>query len=130
MGPEAMPAPHKKNHDRKNTAKIVRKLYKSGALDEDRISSELASGNRAFVTHALALMAEMPPSVVLRIADSRSAKAMTALAWKAGLKMRFAIRLQARFANVLPREVLLAKDGVDYPLSEQDMTWQLDFYVA
>ena len=52
------------------------------------------------------------------------------MAWKAGLKMRFAIKLQARFGNVPPRELLQAKDGVDYPLSEDDMTWQLDFYAG
>ena len=91
---------------------------------------ELLSGNRAFITHALALMAGMPPALVTRIADARSAKAITAMAWKAGLKMRFAIKLQARFGNVPPREILQAKDGVDYPLSEDDMTWQLDFYAG
>ena len=111
-------------------AEIVQILHASGELDDERLDMELLSGNRAFITHALALMAGMPPALVTRIADARSAKAVTAMAWKAGLKMRFAIKLQARFGNVPPREILQAKDGVDYPLSEDDMTWQLDFYAG
>ncbi|MFB3054890.1 MAG: DUF2336 domain-containing protein [Alphaproteobacteria bacterium] len=109
---------------------IVQRLHASGKLDDERLDMELLSGNRAFITHALSLMAGIPPALVTRIADARSAKAITALAWKAGLKMRFAIKLQARFGNVPPREILQAKDGVDYPLSEDDMTWQLDFYAG
>jgi uncharacterized protein (DUF2336 family) len=116
--------------DHGHTAEYVQKLYVSGELDDERLDIELCSGNRAFIIHALALMAGMPPALVTRIADARSAKAITALAWKAGLKMDFAIKLQARFGNVLPREILQAKDGVDYPLSEDDMAWQLDFYVG
>ncbi|MCZ6496840.1 MAG: DUF2336 domain-containing protein [Alphaproteobacteria bacterium] len=111
-------------------AEIVQRLYASGKLDDGRLDMELLSGNRAFITHALSLMAGIPPALVTRIADARSAKAITAMAWKAGLKMRFAIKLQARFGNVPPREILQAKDGVDYPLSEDDMTWQLDFYAG
>ncbi|MCZ6610194.1 MAG: DUF2336 domain-containing protein [Alphaproteobacteria bacterium] len=111
-------------------AEIVQRLHASGKLDDERLDMELLSGNRAFITHALSLMAGIPPALVTRIADARSAKAITAMAWKAGLKMRFAIKLQARFGNVPPREILQAKDGVDYPLSEDDMTWQLDFYAG
>jgi hypothetical protein len=66
--------------------------------------------------------------VVLRIVSARSAKAVTALSWKAGLSMRFAIKLQARFANVPMREVLQAKNGLEYPMSEQDMGWQIDLF--
>ncbi|MDH3240946.1 MAG: DUF2336 domain-containing protein [Alphaproteobacteria bacterium] len=116
--------------DRGHTAEYVQKLYTSGTLNEAKLEEQLSSGNRAFVVHALALMAGMPPSLVTRIVDARSAKAITSLAWKAGLRMRFAIKLQARLANVPPREILQAKDGVDFPLSEEDMTWQLDFYAG
>jgi uncharacterized protein (DUF2336 family) len=116
--------------DRGHTAEYVRNLYDSGQLDDERLDIELRSGNRGFMIHALALLAGMPPATVTRIADARSAKAITALAWKAGLTMRFAITLQARFGNVPAREILQAKDGIDYPLSEDDMVWQLDFYVG
>jgi uncharacterized protein (DUF2336 family) len=119
-----------KTVDRGHTAEYVQSLYDGGKLDAERLDIELRSGNRGFIIHALALMAGMPPAMVTRIADARSAKAMTALAWKAGLTMRFSIMLQARLGNVPTREILQAKDGIDYPLSEDDMVWQLDFYAG
>ncbi len=114
--------------DSARVADEVRHLFEAGALDDARLDDELVSGNRAFVTHALALRAGLPAAVVARIAAARSAKAVTALAWKAGLTMRFAVKLQSRFAGVPPPEMLQAKDGIDYPLGEDDMRWQLDFY--
>lgn len=108
----------------------VRRLHKDGQLDDGRISSELTSGNRVFVTEALAVKSGLPAAVVERIAAARSAKAMTALAWKAGFSMRFAIKLQSRYANVPSAELLHARDGFDFPMSEDDMTWQLDFYAS
>ena len=116
--------------DRGHTAEYVQNLYEGGQLNDERLDIELRSGNRGFIIHALALMAGIPPATVTRIADARSAKAITALAWKAGLTMRFAITLQARFGNVPTREILQAKDGIDYPLAEEDMVWQLDFYAG
>ena len=65
-----------------------------------------------------------------RIAAARSAKAMTALAWKAGFSMRFAVKLQSRYANVPSGELLHPRDGFDYPMSEEDMTWQIGFYAS
>lgn len=111
-------------------AQYVHRLYAGGQLTEERIGKELTTGNRDFVSHALALKAGLPPTVVTRIAAAGSAKAMTALSWKAGLGMRFAIQLQARFAGVPSREILQARDGIDYPLSEEDMKWQLDFFAG
>lgn len=108
----------------------VEKLFREGKLNDTRIGAEMTSGNRAFVSRALALKAEIPDAVVERIAAARSAKAITALAWKAGFSMRFAVKLQARFGNVASGEILQPRDGFDYPMSEADMTWQLDFYAS
>jgi uncharacterized protein (DUF2336 family) len=108
----------------------VEKLFREGKLNDTRIGAEMTSGNRAFVSRALALKAELPDAVVERIAAARSAKAITALAWKAGFSMRFAVKLQARFGNVPSSEMLHPRDGFDYPMSEEDMTWQLDFYAS
>ena len=57
-----------------------------------------------------------------------SSKGITALAWNAGLGMRTAVQLQLRLARVPPAKILQARTGVDYPLSEDEMNWQLDFF--
>ena len=36
-------------------------------------------------------------------------------------------RLQGKLAKIPPRNVMLARGGTDYPLSDEELEWQLDF---
>ena len=110
------------------TLQTVRQLHTIGELDEDCVAEALGTGNHEFVTLALALKSGIPKHVVERVSSAQSAKGVTALAWKAGFSMRFAVQLQTRFAHVSISEVLNAKDGVDYPLSKDEMEWLIDFF--
>jgi uncharacterized protein (DUF2336 family) len=106
----------------------VQKLHAAGMLDEDAIDAALGLGNEEFVALALALKASVPLTMVSRVIAAHSAKGITALAWKAGLGMRFAIKLQTRVARVTPADVLNAKDGTDYPLTADEMNWLINFF--
>lgn len=109
-------------------AQYVQKLHAAGKLDEDTIDEALGAGSEEFVALALALKAGVPLTMVSRVIAAHSAKGITALAWKAGLGMRFAIKLQTRVARVTPADVLNAKDGTDYPLTPDEMTWLINFF--
>jgi uncharacterized protein (DUF2336 family) len=104
------------------------RLMRAGQLNDEVVSLALASGEREFVTAALALRAGLSSSVARRIVRSKSAKAVTALAWKGKFPMRFAIELQSRLAGISPIVMLYARGGVDYPLSAQEMAWHLELY--
>lgn len=106
----------------------AKQMHAAGKLDEDALSQALLSGERSFVAAGLALMASLPAGVVDKIVESRSAKGVTALVWKAGLDMRFALQAQIRLAGIAPNATLNARDGTDFPLSEKDMRWQLEFF--
>ena len=106
----------------------ARKLKADGKLDEEALSNALLRGRRSLVRAGLALLADLPEAVVDKIVESRSAKGMTALAWKAETSMRFAVQLQIRLAGIAPNAVLNARGGVDYPLSDDDLTWQIEFF--
>ncbi len=112
------------------TIQVVRQLHADDKLDEDRVAEALGTGNREFVTLALALKSGVPKRVVERVSSAQSAKGVTALAWKAGFSMRFAVQLQTRFVHVGIGEVLNAKDGVDYPLSKDEMEWLIEFFAT
>ena len=112
------------------TLQTVRQLHADDKLDEDRVAEALGTGNHDFVTLALALKSGVPKRVVDRVSSAQSAKGITALAWKAGFSMRFAVQLQTRFAHVGIGEVLNAKDGVDYPLSKDEMEWMIEFFAT
>lgn len=99
-----------------------------GKLNEDSLSAALAEGDQACILEGLAILAGVPRTTVARVRAARSAKGITALTWKAGLPMRFAVRLQARFAGVAPDEIINARDGIDYPLTPDEMEWMLGFF--
>ena len=77
---------------------------------------------------ALAALASVQPETVRKILQFKSAKPITALVWKAKLSMRVAFRIQ-RFVMKLPAsELLPARDGVRFPLSDDEMRWHLSYF--
>lgn len=105
-------------------------LHATGKLDEQMVLDGLGKGDRSFVSAALAELSDLPPEVVQKIASMQSAKGVTALAWKAGLGMRAAVQLQLRLARIAPAKILHPKNGVDFPLTTEEMTWQLEFFAG
>jgi uncharacterized protein (DUF2336 family) len=108
----------------------AKRMHAEGTLTETVIANALGASDTVFVIAALAVLSTMPVEVVRKIVTTQSAKGMTALAWKAGLSMRFAVQLQVRLARVAPGDVLHPKRGTDYPLKISDMKWQLDFFAS
>lgn len=106
----------------------VQRENADGRLDEAAVSDALAWDDLEFVTHALALRARVPAAAVEAVLKADSPRAVTALAWKAGLSMRTAIQIQLKAAGIPPRRTLAAKGGTDYPLSEVEMLWHLELF--
>ena len=111
-----------------DTEERVKQLLRSRSLNDEALSRALNSGDRDLVRHGLAALAEVPVKMVDHVLAAHSAKGVTALAWKAGCTMRFATQLQLRLGGLAPAQVLKARDGTDYPLSADEMNWQLDFF--
>jgi uncharacterized protein (DUF2336 family) len=107
-------------------AERARKQFEAGRLDEDAIVEAVEAGRREFVLHALSLMSGLDIAAIDRLLRTRQPKAVVSLAWKAGLSMRFAIRLQLRLARIPPQQALQARNGTDFPLSREEMQWRLD----
>ena len=107
--------------------KRVRQMYLNDELTEHEISSALATGGREFVIYAIALKSKTPVEVVSRAISMRSGKAIVALCWKADLSMRLATRVQMHLAHIPPSDVLRASASDDFPLSHDEMRWQLEF---
>jgi hypothetical protein len=101
-----------------------------GRLDEDALVQALGHAEvvRALVREALVLRSGIDQTTVDRILAAGSAKGITALAWKADPGMRVAAQLQLRLGGIAPGAVLRSRDGIDYPLTPEEMDWQLDFF--
>ena len=95
---------------------------------EEQVWDALSWGDHGFVRKALARLARLPAGTVAHILETQSPRAVTALAWRAGLSMRCARQLQVKGAGIHPRQALNARMGTEYPLSEAEMRWQLEFF--
>ncbi|MBI4184624.1 MAG: DUF2336 domain-containing protein [Proteobacteria bacterium] len=101
--------------------KRATQLRRAGRLDENVLYNALADDENNFVVAGLALLAELPVPDVERIIFARDPKGVVALAWKAGISMRFAIKLQAYLADI-PAAAVLKDDGFGgYPLEEAEI---------
>lgn len=105
-------------------------MFADGKLDEKAIDSALSKGDRSFVISALALKSGKSSQIIQKVVSMASAKGIVALAWKAGLSMKLAVQLQLRLARVAPDAVLKAAKGKGYPMSEDDMEFQLEFFAS
>jgi uncharacterized protein (DUF2336 family) len=104
------------------------RMFEAGELDDRALMQALNAGDRGLVRHGVALRADLPLSLIDHVLAAHSAKGVTALAWKAGCSMRFASQLQLRLGGIAPNQVLNPRGGNDYPLSPEEMDWQLDFF--
>ena len=102
--------------------------FAEGRIDDEMVQASIIKGDHDFVTKALALKAGLPAEVAARVISMQGVKSITALVWKAGLGMRTAIQVQLRVAHVPPMDVLNAKDGTDYPLTEEELEWHADLF--
>jgi uncharacterized protein (DUF2336 family) len=75
----------------------------------------------------LAAAADVPLPAVRRAATLRSAKGLVSLAWKAGFTMQAGYAMQVLLAGLSPGAALKSGPGNSFPLSVQEMNWQVNF---
>lgn len=122
---------HNPHIDREKEAdRMAIDLFTQGNLDAQYVMAALDGGEREFVIASLSLLSDVPKSAIKRIIESDDPKAVSALAWKAGIPMREAIQLQLKLAKIHYSRLLYAREGTDYPLSEDEMRSILTKYMT
>jgi uncharacterized protein (DUF2336 family) len=106
----------------------VARARESGTLDERYVEEAVEAGKRDMAIECLSVLAQAPRPVIERILASRSGKAITALAWQAGLTMRIAFKIQTMLVKLHGNELLPARAGVAFPLTEDEMRWHLSYF--
>ena len=106
----------------------VMRAYERGDLTEAYVETAVLAGQRDVTLECLAVLAQAQRSAIDKIIASRSAKAITALCWQAGLSMRVAFKIQSLIAKLHADELLPARAGVAYPLSDAEMGWHLSYF--
>jgi len=109
-------------------ASEAEQLLESGEIDSKTLSDALVAGNREFVIDGMATLSQRPRGFVEKVLQSGSAKGVTALAWQAGLTMHLATQIQFQLGSIMPKKALYAREDGGFPLSDEEMRWQLEFF--
>jgi uncharacterized protein (DUF2336 family) len=102
-------------------------LKQAGKLDDDAILEALRRNAGKEASILFAVKANLPVSVIHRACALRSAKGIVSLAWKAGLTAQTAVALQTALAHLPPDLILRPGQEGRFPLSDDEMRWQLAF---
>lgn len=115
--------------DRERTAETTtRDLFYHGRLDAERVGEAIEKNDEAFVAYAFSVLTRFSVEKVRKILTSNSPKAIVSLAWKAGINARDAIPLQLKIGKIKHTKVLHAREGTEFPMSENEMAEYLDFF--
>jgi uncharacterized protein (DUF2336 family) len=106
----------------------VADLHLAGKLDDAFVEKAVESGRRDVVIAALAILAHTPTDTVRRILQTGTAKPMIALVWRAKLSMRIAFKIQTFVMRLGAGELLPARDGIHFPMTEDEMLWHLNYF--
>jgi len=107
---------------------VAKSAFEQGKLDADFMRDAVDAGDAPLVSNSLALLTGLSRALVDRVLTSKNGKGITSLTWKAGLPMRIAYSIQMKIAKLPANQLIPAKNGVHYPLSEEEMTWHLDYF--
>lgn len=106
----------------------VKESIRSRDLSPQTLEDALFGNQRHYVVEGLASLTGYDVATIERMLRSGSAKLITALSWKAGCSMRFAMELQLRLGRIHHRDMLRAKRGHHYPLEVSEMKDYLSIY--
>jgi len=110
------------------TVEAMRDAHKEGRLGDEMVTGAATLAHRQPVVTALSLLAGVPAHMVETVIDSRSGRGISALCWKAGLSMRTALAVQTHIAHVPTGNLVLPREGIDYPLKENEIRWHLQYF--
>lgn len=94
---------------------------------EDDLLQAARDGDAPKAAVILSLASGMPLPAVRRAATLRSGKALLSLAWKAGFSMKAGYAVQILLARLSPNVAIKPGPDGSFPLSVQEMSWQIDF---
>ncbi|NIY74577.1 DUF2336 domain-containing protein [Thalassospira sp. HF15] len=105
-------------------------MHAKKKLTDKEVAKALAANDIKFARASLAVLAGISPDAVSKVLNTHSAKGVVSLAWKAGLPADLAVKIQVKLGHVPPSQTLNPRSGNQYPLSEDDMNWQLEFFTG
>jgi len=106
----------------------VNTLSEQNLLMPEHVMTALDDGNMPFAFVAMAHLAGVDQAAIRAALNSRSAKGMQALSWKAGFSAQDAVHIQMTLGRVPPDEIITPRPDGAYDATESEMTWQIELF--
>lgn len=116
------------SQDADQTQAEVERAFREGRLDVAYVTDAIERGQRNTIVLSIALLSKTSAETVEKILRSKDGKPITAIVWKAELPMRVALDIQRLIAHVPPNSMVMAKNGVDFSMSPDEMVMQIRPY--
>jgi len=113
--------------DDEPTSDRVARYYNDKLLDDEMVLDAIGSRDIGFVYESLAILSDVAVSRVKEIINMKAPKSIIAIVWKSGLSMRTALQIEKEVARVNANDLIYPRGGTDYPMTEDELNWQLDF---
>lgn len=124
--PKGLDAEERPKTEIEKAMEVAQALMDKGELNEAAIEGAALEGNAKTAIAGLAVRCGYKYDEVDKVVRNRSVKGIVSVAWKAGLGADASVTLQKKLCHVGGRD-LLTPNGGEYPLSVDDMEWQLEF---
>ncbi len=102
--------------------------HKRGKLDVGYVAELAKDEQHMAVWVSLGMLSATNTAFAYRIFSSGNAKAVCALAWVAGLPASLIELLQSTVGGISQDDLLLPDEDNQYPLTEQELNWQLELF--
>jgi len=99
-----------------------------GQLNEAVLMVALLADEVDEVVAGLSVLTDLSVSTILQVVAAQSPRALSALAWAAGLSALFAADLQLRIGHIASTAVIRPRDNGEYRLESEEMQWQVDMF--
>lgn len=106
----------------------IREAYAAGRLGDELVVEAATTSQRASVLLALSLLAGVPAESIEQVISAQSGRGIAALCWKGGLSMRTALAIQTYVAHVPQANMVLPREGIAYPMTDDEMRWHLQYF--
>lgn len=114
--------------DTRTIAEQAADLFERGVIDDEFVQNAIKNKQRELAIQSLALLSNIPDQSIRAILNKKKGSLVVSLAWKADLSMRTALKMQNELANVARPDFVNAKNGVDYPMSVDQMEYEIALY--
>jgi uncharacterized protein (DUF2336 family) len=108
----------------------ARQLHAEQKLDEAALLDAIQSGDSRALLALLAVSSGVPLTMIDRVLELRSAKALVSLVWRSGFTMGLAVGIQRTLCQFGPDTIIHPTSGGEFPLSDEEMGWQIELMGA